>query len=66
MASKAPDMSQLRFLDDRKPTWRCPDDEIVEAVITPALQVADRFDCMVGSDSRQPPSVNTIQMVQLA
>ena len=40
--------SRLRLLDDRKPTWRRPDDEVVEDVIIPALQVADRFDCMVG------------------
>ena len=40
--------SRLRLLDDRKPTWRRPDDEVVEEVIIPALQVADRFDCMVG------------------
>ena len=41
-------MSRLRCLDDRKPTWRRPDDEVVEEVIIPALQVSDRFDCMVG------------------
>ena len=40
--------SRLRLLDDRKPTWRRPADEVVEDVIIPALQVADRFDCMVG------------------
>ena len=40
--------SRLRLLDDRKPTWRRPDDEVVDDVIIPALQVADRFDCMVG------------------
>ena len=40
--------SRLRLLDDRKPTWRRPDDDVVEDVIIPALQVADRFDCMVG------------------
>ena len=40
--------SRLRLLDDRKPTWRRPDDEVVADVIIPALQVADRFDCMVG------------------
>lgn len=38
----------LRFLDNRKPTWRRPDDPVVDDVIIPALQVADRFDCMVG------------------
>ena len=41
-------VSRLRLLDDRKPTWRRPDDEVVEDVIIPALQVADGFDCMVG------------------
>ena len=41
-------MSRLRCLDDRKPTWRRPDDEVVEEVIVPALQVSDRFECMVG------------------
>lgn len=41
-------MSRLRLLDDRKPIWRRPDDEVVKEVIIPALQVADRFDCMVG------------------
>ena len=40
--------SRLRFLDHRKPTWRRPDDAVVEEVIVPSLQVADRFDCMVG------------------
>ena len=40
--------SRLRFLDNRKPTWRRPDDAVVEEVIIPSLQVADRFDCMVG------------------
>ena len=40
--------SRLRLLDARKPTWRRPEDEVVEEVIIPALQVADRFDCMVG------------------
>ena len=40
--------SRLRFLNDRKPSWRRPDDPVVEAVIIPALQVAERFDCMVG------------------
>ena len=41
-------MSRLRLLDDRKPIWRSPDDAVVEDVIIPSLQVADRFDCMVG------------------
>lgn len=41
-------VSRLRCLDDRKPTWRRPDDEVVEEVIVPALQVSDRFECMVG------------------
>ncbi len=41
-------MSRLRLLDNRKPTWRRPDDEVVEDVIVPALQAADQFDCMVG------------------
>lgn len=41
-------MSRLQLLDDRKPTWRRPDDAVVEEVIIPALQIADRFDCMVG------------------
>lgn len=40
--------SALRFLDNRKPTWRRPDDPVVEEVIIPSLQVAERFDCMVG------------------
>lgn len=40
--------SRLRLLDDRKPTWRLPDDPVVEEVIVPALQVADEFLCMVG------------------
>jgi len=40
--------SRLRVLDDRKPTWRLPDDPVVEEVIVPALQVADEFLCMVG------------------
>ncbi len=42
------DGSRLRVLDDRKPTWRRPEDEVVDEVLIPALQVADRFDCMVG------------------
>ena len=42
------DSSRLRSLDDRKPVWRRPDDEVVNEVIIPSLQVADRFDCMVG------------------
>ena len=40
--------SRLRFLDDRKPIWRRPDDDVVNEVMIPALQVTDRFDCMVG------------------
>lgn len=44
----SPTATRLRLLDDRKPTLRCPEDEVVEGVIIPALQVADRFDCMVG------------------
>ena len=36
------------MLDDRKPIWRRPDDEVVEEVIIPSLQVTDNFDCMVG------------------
>ncbi len=40
--------SRLRLLDNRKPTWRRPDDAVVSDVIIPALQVADSFDCMVG------------------
>lgn len=39
---------RLRFLDDRKPTWRRPEDDVVAEVIIPTLQAADRFDCMVG------------------
>ena len=40
--------SRLRLLDDRKPIWRRPEDEVVNDVIIPALQVTDQFDCMVG------------------
>lgn len=40
--------SRLRFLDDRKATWRLPDNPVVEEVIVPSLQVADEFLCMVG------------------